>query len=53
MESMSEPVYELKYLDAVICDQIYKCIQEAETEQEIGVFQTDIWKLFRQRYLPE
>lgn len=43
----------LKFLDLQTCHLIFQCLRDAETTSEKGVFQTDVWKLYRQRHLPE
>lgn len=41
----------LKFLDLHVCHNILGCLRDAEGA-EPGVFQTDVWKLYRDRHLP-
>lgn len=47
--SLIEP--NLKFLDVFICDKIIKCLKDID--QSDGVFQTDLWKEYRKRHLPQ
>lgn len=54
MEEISKNIEPtLKFLDLEVCHKIYACLKDAESSEERGVFQTDVWKLYRKRYLPD
>jgi len=44
----------LKFLDAQVCHDIFECLKEIEKDPEVhGVFQSDLWKQYRSKHLPE